>query len=352
MTIIEVPRLEKLEFNDGYSPFIGDLQTLYNLHELNPNQLKWVGMNNRDVSFQTPNIILEVEDNTPQLAVNLYPMRDVTKVTGDVSYHAPILLSAVDRWGSSNLQQHKITRYRSVSDSDTFFKHQDSYPLSKFLEGIVEGVDDTTPVAESIALLPISPDGSYQTEFCPEIRTKEGEHRKYQIYVIMEGGFSAYPALALGSNRDIYDIDKDQNTHRWKADFIADMSDLEQLMLPSSVGHLVLIATPIEEESKPDIEKYLDDQFKYDPNDNGGSNNFNFGSQSRGARIGGVSISQGTQTGQGRIYKGELSSSSKGNPIIHHIRFLGVKPDVARGLGVPGLDSLTGAISSYDVESN
>ena len=67
----------------------------------------------------------------------------------------------------------------------------------------------------------------------------------------------------------------------------------------------------------------------------------------RGASIGGVRISQGTLTGKGSLFDGELRKSNQGNHVIFHIRYLGVKPDSAQSLDAKGLDQLGQSLDSF-----
>ena len=349
-TTIQIPTIKSLEQIAGYETFVRDLQTAYNLQGLDPTQLRWVAAKEDQVSVNyPPSVVVNVANGTPQLAVNLHPRKDGREVTGHATYHAPLLVREVGRWGTSNLRGHKVTQWRGRSESETFFQKKASYPFYEFLDKLVEGLQDTTPVVEVVALLPVSPDGSYDTEFAPEIRFADHlDHRHYKIAVLMEGGFSAFSLLTRGQRREVQDIDKVQNHYNWKADFIADMSDIEQLMLPSSAGHMVLIVQPVEEE-RPYIDFNAGSE-DYGSGFKGGGSPLTLGGgemMKGGASIGGVCISQGSHVGKGSLYQGDLRESSRGNTVIYHIRFLGVKPDVAQALTKEGLDQAGQSLDTF-----
>ena len=311
--VIEIQRVKRLENIVGYSSFVSDLQTVYNLHAMDPSTLKWVEIKEGVMpELYPPILVLDIAQNTPQLAVNLHPQNENGDITGTVTYQAPLLMRDVGRWGLSDLRNHMITQWRGLLEQHTFFKKKDSYTLREFLDGIVEGLNDSVPIVQMVALLPISADRSYKTEFSPEIRFAASAHSHYKVAVIMEGAASAYSALTRGSRREIKDIDQHQNHYNWKADFIADLSDIERLMLPSSAGHMVLIAEPVEE-VRPQLPDFGGGHMDFGDQFRGGSydlKSLSLGGVTRGASIGGVSISQGTLTGKGSLFDGELRKSN------------------------------------------
>src|SRR3989344_1911704 len=215
---ITLPRIPNLEGVIGYDAFVSDLQTTYSLQSLPPDSLKWVGVAETSVDT-TPKIVVEPEYDTAHLSINLHPVNNGEDVTGTFAYHAPLLMRDVGRWGISDLQGFKVTKWRGRPEHETFFTKKDAYALHDFVEGFQLGLQDTTPVVDVIGLLPISPDGNYQTEFAPEISFSPNAHNQYRVLTVMDGAAGAYSALTRG-RREIKDIDETQREFNWKADFV------------------------------------------------------------------------------------------------------------------------------------
>ncbi len=223
--------------------------------------------------------------------------------------------------------------------------------------GLKEALPDKTAVVEAIALLPIAPNREFATEFNPHIRFDTLDHSFYQVMVVNQDKLSAYARLTQGNRRDIQDIDESQKMYNWKADFVPDLSDIEQLMLPDSRGHMILIATPVEK-PKPlfDLGKSGYGGGRYDLGDElmkggpmrGSTMSFSPGYLTQGHSVGDISIGRGSETGQGGLYEGELLHSRNGNPTIFHLRFLGIKPEQARLLRSADLEALANSISNYN----
>ena len=140
--------------------------------------------------------------------------------------------------------------------------------------------------------------------------------------------------------------------YNWQALFVPDMSDIEQLMVPTSAGHMILIAEPVEEpKPKWDFGAYNSGDTLSMGGGLKGGGGFSFGGgMTRGATIGGVSILPGSYAGQGSLHEGGLGRARTGTLTIYHIRFLGVKPDVARNLNVEGLTALGKTLDTYAKE--
>ncbi len=346
MGVVKVLRFDHLESTAGYSEFIGSLQAACNLHELSPSDLKWVGAEPvQPYRYIPPNFSINVAKDTPQLSVNLHPIKAGKYIGGEpFVYSAPMLLKDVERWGMSDLRKFKVERLRGVSEAKTSFQKKQSYPLDEFLSRIVQ-VDASTPVVEAVAFLPIAPNGEYVTEFAPKVSFGSFDHGHYKVAFLMEGGFSIYSALTQGEGMEVKSVNEHQEMHYWQADFVPDLSDLEKLMVRDSRGHMILIAEPVEV-PKPlfDTSYGLGDLI-------GGSDSFrslSFG-PTRGVSIGDVSVSEGSHAGQGSLHEGELLASKRGNKVIYHIKFLGVKPDAAKALDKAGLDGLAKSLGNYNL---
>ncbi len=100
MPVITIPKDEKRIAVPGYEPFIQALQDAYNLHQFNPNNIKWASVNTKlsDMGFP-PSVVIETAKDHPQLAVSLHPSFDGKAIDGSNGYHAPLLLRDVQRWG-------------------------------------------------------------------------------------------------------------------------------------------------------------------------------------------------------------------------------------------------------------
>ena len=128
------------------------------------------------------------------------------------------------------------------------------------------------------------------------------------------------------------DFDKG-NTRRWQAEFVPSMSDIEKLMLPSSVGHMVIVARPVEDPNKSRIDLYgsIGEDFGKGSRFLGPSRGgFSFGGGDaimKGGTIGSASISSGSVHGRAREHTGEVRDSHEGKPIIYHLRTLMFRED-------------------------
>ncbi len=325
---ISIPLVKSLEAVPGYAQFHHDLETTINLHTLSPDQLKWVAMQpGTMLELYPPKCVIDIGTESPQLAVNLHPTLNGHPVTGNLTYQAPLLLRDVGRWKGNDLRDYKVSKWRGVPNEKMLFTKKPSYPLHEFLDGLVQGLEESTPVVEIVAFLPMSPDGSYVTEFTPEISFGLLGHGHYIVSTVAQDGMNALRLLTQGRSVEVQDVDKDKQLYLWKAEMLADLSDMEALMVPSTAGHMILIAQPIE---APEA------SFRIRDDDSG--INFRGGSfgglptRSLGASIGDVSLSQGSRTGQASSYTGDLTASRKGRTTIYHIKYFGVRPEHAQSL--------------------
>lgn len=340
---ITVERVERKQGTPGYNELVDSLETAYNVQDA--GDLKWVDVKPRE--FGTPRVLLHVQKNHPDLSVLLRPENEDGPIMGEVeSYQAPILLVAVDRWGSDlALRDYKIDRWRGKPGPETMF------PKSTSLAEIIANnqslsVTDSTPVVEVVSLLPMAPNGEYQTQFVPKVSFDVMGHKNYQIAVISENALSAYVALSRGSDRPLKDRDETGKYFNWTADSVRTLSDVEQLMLPSSHGHMILIASPIEA-LPPPRQDYIKDEGGFRDRQDPNVFRIRDGGMKR-ATVGRVSLGRGSQSGQGSLYKGELHASKKGNTIIYHVEFLGVTPEVARALDTDGINQVGSSLSQFE----
>jgi len=350
-TITVLKREEKVS-TPGYVPFIGALQAAYDLHEIEPEHVKWASIDAKlvDMGFP-PSIEIEIAKDHPRLAVALYSMVDGNSVTGSDVYHAPMLLRDVQRWGlvKNDLGKYPINGWSGRSEEEAEFPQQKS--LTEIIEtlDLAKDIPDATAVVEAVALLPIAQNGEFSTEFNPNIRFDSLDHSHYKVTVIAQDRISAYNQLTGGSRRDIKDIGANQQMYNWKADFVPDLSDFQRLLIPDSSGHMVLIVIPYE---KPNTD-YIIRDYGFRSRDTlggdfmrGGDKLF-YGGATKGMSVGDISIGRGSEAGRGSLHEGELGKSLTGNPVIYHLRFFGVKPDQTRALNGPMLDSLGSSLSGY-----
>lgn len=340
--------------------FIDALETLLNVQDIEPTDIKWAGIEKDSVALDIPPIMsIEPGIDHPHLAIALFPKGENEHLLPLLPvYYAPLLVNDVQRWGtaSKTLGKYELTGLMGAAEEKSMF----STPQT--LKGIIDmlltdDITDTTAVVEAVALLPLVPECA--TEFAPEIRFKEG-HRYYKVSLVFQDKLNIYAPLTDGKRSLIQNIQQDKSLHLLKPEFVPELDDLEQLMLPSSRGHMIVIAVPYEKPSSFfDFGKSLDDwkkgnslgdNFRLGYSRSGYSETRGFSGScfmSKGVTVGEVSIGQGSKTGKGSVYTGTLEQSSKGHPVIYHIRFLGVKPDQVANLTAEKLNGLGAALSNY-----
>ena len=283
----------------------------------------------------------------PKLAVALSPKKtEGGNVTGSDTYHAPVFVRDVDRWqlAKDRLGNYLIDRWSGAEAGQELFS--ESRSLTEVLAAHDDlGITDSTPVVEAVAILPIAADGSFKTEFTPQIRFDIGDHDHYKVAVVSQNSLSRFVQLIQG--RSLYNvqaIEANQSMHNFSADFIPDMDEFSQMLVPNSAGHMILIVSPIEK-PKPKFD-FKDFGSDYGGGLKGGGDSFMMGGGMRGGSIGGVDIGIGSRTGQGSLYDGDVSSSRKGKTTIFHIQVLGVKPDDIQKLAA-NAGQLGSAIDAY-----
>ncbi len=361
-------RSQHLMSIQGYPEFMDALETAYTLSTIPSGQLKWVqpdGLKtvpNSELirSFaSTPQVITKIGEDAPMMAVKLTPRNGEVNVTGMDQYHAPQLVRDVNRWKfvkDASLGSYLVNGWSGVPESQEMFQQPRSLAEIIDQEGKNRfNVSDETPVVESLVLLPIAPNGEFTTEFTPQLRFASGDHDHYKVGVINGDKLSGYEQIKQDAPiADIKDIDEKQGMYNFRADFIPDLSDLEQAFLPKSAGHMIIIATPTEKpKPKPKIPDFnFDSYFNYGNSQTRGGS-FSFGELTRGASIGSVNIGRGSQSGTGNIYQGDLRGTSKGKTTIYHLKFLGVRPEIIEQLKHGAkLSQLNPSIDAYPTNLN
>ena len=354
-----LPRIKHLAGDASYQAFMAAMDLAYGLKDVPPGQLKFVGIDGlertslSDSFVILPRVLLNPGFDHPKLAIALAPKKtEGGNVTGSDTYHAPVFVRDVDRWqfAKDRLGNYLIDRWSGAEAGQELF--QESRSLTEVLAAHDNlQITDSTPVVEAIAILPIAADGSFKTEFAPQIRFDIGDHDHYKVAVVSQNSLSRFVQLIQG--RSLYNvqaIEANQSMYNFSADFIPDMDEFSQMLVPSSAGHMILIVSPIEKpKPKFDFKDYLGHGYGNDYGSGlkgGGGDSFMMGGGMRGGSIGGVDIGIGSRTGQGSLYEGDVTSSRKGKTTIFHIRVLGVKPDDIQKLAA-NAGQLGPAIDAY-----
>ena len=352
MTTVKVPVREDMKSQPGYLAFVDTLQAIFNLHQTNPQDTKWVGVT--QTSFETtfpPSVVLDIAKDHPMLAITLQPIVDGRQIGGYGEYNAPLLLKDVQRWGlvADSFGKYAIAGLSGVAEERELFQQPKS--LSEIIEltDIKTAITNGTPVIEAVALLPIAENHEFTTEFVPTIKLNPLAHTHYKISVVNQDRFNVYSVLTQGSTSvPVKDIGQDKKLFTWKADRVPELSILEKLLLPSQAGHMIIMVTPVEAPFKsyeigPDFNASRGDGLK------GGADNrfLGIGVQTRGMSVGDVRIGRGSAAGQGSLYQGNVKSSAAGIPVIYHLRFLGMKPYQAESITGEQLSALGKSVSNH-----
>lgn len=347
-----------LETDPAYAAYMDSLGILYGLKDLSPSSLKWgdiQGLDKQTIggSFMSPpRFMANPGFDHPKLAISLIPKLGSKNVSGFDNYHAPILLRDVDRWqfAANTLGKYQVNRYAGVEPGKEMFSQSRSFKEIAETQAENWNLKDSTPVVECIVLVPIAPNGEFELEFMPQIRFDSGDHTSYKISMVKEDALSQFSAVhRSGTIIDLKDIDHEQKEYNFTANFVPDLSEIEQLLTPTSRGHFIIIANPTE----PPKSKF--DLGSFDLGGLGGgyggydspSRSMSFGPMRGGASLGDISIGRGSQTGKGSLFTGELTNSRKGTTTIFHVKLIGVKPEVAKGLDLSTLGALSGALGAY-----
>ena len=342
--MITIPVPEGKREIEGFEAFAKALETTYNLGDLNAPGLKWVDLKPQSHSA-TPDIRVKIAEDHPHLSIVLRPSNSKGEMTCESEqFYSPLLVTDVNRWGQSDLalKAYQIDRWKGRPGPETMF--QKSRSLAEIVEmDHATSIKDSTPVVEAVCLLPMAPNREFETQFVPTINFDLSRHVHYRISVITENALSTFGFLSQGNySVSVKDIDEAQKLYNWKADSLANLSEMETLMLPSSKGHMILITTPVEA-PRPKFDFFRDsDSFRES------NSRLSFDSRlTMGASIGGVSIGRGSQSGKGNLYEGEVTESQSGNSAIYHIEFLGVTPDRERSFYEAVLGNLRPSLGNY-----
>jgi|GEM_PF-3085875 len=347
------------ETNPAYSAFMNSLGVLYGLKGIASANLKWgdvQGLDRQTIgsSFVTPpRFMANPGFDHPKLAISLIPKADGKNVDHD-TYHAPILLRDVDRWqfAQNTLGNYQINRWSGKEPGEEMFEQSRSFREIAELHTEGWGLKDSTPIVECIALVPIAPNGEFTLEFKPQIRFDTGDHTSYNVSVVKEDSLSFFTSVHQGSGTviDVSDIDHSQKMFNFTANFVPDLSEIEQLLTPTSRGHFIIIANPTEPpRPKFDLRSEFGLGSGFDSYRGGGESRTmgGFSPTRGGASLGDISIGRGSQSGQGSSFTGELTNSRKGTATIFHVKLIGVKPDVAKAFDLSTFGALNGAIGAY-----
>lgn len=337
-----------------YQRFMDSLDGVFKLHSMSPRQMKWIDVVPSSIAVSSPpEVIINPAKNFPQLSIALHPHVDEKDVTGFRTYQAPLMVRDIQRFGTAKetLKKYKLSGWRGAP-AERAEKFDEAISLGKVLEHSEDLVKDDTPIVEVIALLPFGANNDYTLEFVPQIRFGRNDWDCYEVSTFIQDQVSSVTRLTEGSSiREIKDgrFITENNAERvkdakWQADMVPELSDVEQLLLPSQNGHMFLLAKPIE--SKDPYKKILSTPItyveSYEPMRSFGP------AKSMSPTISETSISRGREdAGSGGLFEGELKPSSNGNTVLYHIRFIGVKPGETKLLGVEELTKIGKSLDSF-----
>lgn len=348
---ITIQRVEHKKGTKGYKEFIDSLQIAYNLRDIDAGDLEWVDI--KQTEFGEPKVLVHIQEDHPDLSVILRPENaDSQQITNEhETYKTPLLLVGVRRWGESDLALHnyKIDRWSGRPAKDMMF--QQSRSLTEIVGmDLAEVIKESTPVVEVVSFLPMAENAEFTTQFTPYLSFEILGHQHYKVSTISQNSLSVYLTLSQGSNISVKDIDENKQMYNWMAQSFPGLSEIEQKMEPSSHGHMILIATPVEK-PKPKFDiRYLG----FDSEQYGGGFLKGLGPSTyrgegitRSASISSAKISRGAESGQGYTFEGEVSNSKNGNSIIYHIQFLCITPQEAKHLHSNGLGAIGKIMHNY-----
>jgi len=313
-----------------------------------------------------PVVEASVSDAYPSLSIHLDPRRDGDVVVSD-TFHAPLMVSDVSRWG---IARDILGKYE-VNGRSGLPPGQGMLDQPKTLNDIIENtgmqsdtdfsqsVGSDTPVVEAVAVLPAAPAREFETNFIPALNI--GIHGgNYIAFAVHEDRENRWKQMSADRHElKVMYIDDERELHSWSADYVPAMSDVERLILPSSVGHMIIVAAQYEEERKSfDLL-----HFSQDSSFGGGFRGGGFGSKGFGlggglafysmaaapvpkrAEVGDMKLGKGASKGEGQLFSGELKMKPKA--IIYHLRVVGVKPGEVEGFTPEKLEEVAQTLSNY-----
>ncbi len=353
----------------GCEQFIESLWAAYNLCTMDPSNVKWASFQaDRPGEKGVPVIEAAVSDKYPSLSVHLDPRHGNDIVTAD-TFHAPIMVSDVLRWG---LVEHSLGKYE-IKGKSGMPPGKEMLDEPRTLKDVIEnvgneeGIDfsksvkDDTPVVEAVAVLPAAQGGEFDTNFIPVLNV--GIHGgTYISLVFHEDRQNRWRQMNTHEHEiQIMYVDNDREMHSWSTDYVPSMSDMERLILPSSVGHMVIVAAQYEEPRKRESRGFRSrgaDSFGggFRGGEFGSSKGFDFGGDlkmysmaaapaPKSAEVGDMKIGKGADHGEGELFKGKLELKPKA--IIYHLRVVGIKPGEAQNFTPEQLDSVAQTLSNY-----
>ncbi|MDX1920530.1 MAG: hypothetical protein SFU25_07355 [Candidatus Caenarcaniphilales bacterium] len=332
--VLNLYRPQYLAKIPGFNTFIDCLELAYNLPKVPVEDLKWIDIKPLLTTFSSPKIEVEVAKNTPALAISLKPYNQGASILKGSSntYHAPLLVRDVSRWGDEkegSLGIYEIRRRSGVEESQQIL--DEPINLSSIIQRI-EAITDKTPVVKVVTFLPVAPSGEFETQFTPTIDLDIFGHKYYKLLTIQEDRLSSYQLLTAGKmsldlKEAVYNPDdpKQPNLFDIKADAVPDLSSIDKLFLPKEqTGQMIIIAEPYADPTP----KFNSFDFGNDRGYSKGGGSFMLGGGGglRSASLSNARLSRGGQAGSGSLYDGELGSSRDGNPVIFHVQFICVKP--------------------------
>ena len=338
--------------------YIRSLGTLFNLDRLRDG-ITWVETQPTSL-YNYPRVELRPIQKASGLAVEIDPTLE-GKSLGDLKYHGPLILKDVQPYGQTKLSRYKIAGLSGVPEEKS--KLDEPISLGKLIEGtecLKETINDKTPVVKVVGFLPIAENGQFKTEFLPTVLGDDGGNI---LTVLISEDTLKLPHIVSRYYTQLHkikDVDEQQKSFSWQADFIPDLSEIERLLLPSKAGQMVIISIPLVDEEKRKAQA-LGDLYRglgnYVPDFRGGDEGgfmmkggggLRGGSGFKGPSIGGVSIGEGSERKVEYKKCGDVYVDLSRKPIIYHLKLFGVKPGDAEVLTREQIVSMADSIASHE----
>lgn len=359
-------------YRDKYQAFRNVLGLTYNFNNLNPGNIKWADTSQALIQYPP---IPKIKHNTNSGSVSIRldptdPEKPGESIAGHLHYAATWVRDVQPLSLLPNLRKYIVRGMTGVPEPQSIFeKDKTLEELLKDSDFIPAGfrLDDTTPVVESLVMLPFAENREFITEFAPNITA--GKRSQFILInadklslpnIIYDGGASGPFLKREGAGTGSKKVN-------WKADRIPDLSDIEKLLLPSSAGHMILIEIPVKDKQQEiDLSYLLNRDYGFGGDNLKSMGGFGGGfatrsgglmlggsTKSSGGTVSGVSISGGsTRKDNTARTDEEFTYDPTRQPIIYHFNFVGFKPSQVDKVNAGLIESLVSNIGNFNFQNN